>query len=487
MPVVDFQEVLAAALAYSAAGEISHRGRLAIRKGWLRWERHCKDGGWDPWDAPFQAYRELWLLRRADGQPLATSTIAGTAGSVASEYARRGLTPAHRRPENAGEWKRLSRGHSRTIDRREGAVVPMLRADALALVSATLPWPVSARRRMTASLLMLEGVTLPVLERLTSEDVAINLEGGSVTIGAVRINCDHEERVRGVPWDCSACSLLDLLNHTKPGDLLVNEGDSARYLGSRLGGTLRLFPALTRAGAREGLSDWQLAGLRRALVLHSHSDIDNMKGSRSHVGLRWARARAWTAVAWTCGLRMGSDTERLSRAHVRPDPAGRGWEVSLGQTKDDPWGNKSTVRAFCWPSGDGPSVAQALAEYMCVRDAMHGIDHLPVFSRLHPGRPGRARTPGTGEIPDDGAKAPKRDLDLLAKLAGVDPVFTSYSPRKGYAAQSEADGRPVEDIQEGLRHAKLSTTIDHYVARKGPKNVAAKAITVFDQSKGRIG
>ena len=55
------------------------------------------------------------------------------------------------------------------------------------------------------------------------------------------------------------------------------------------------------------------------------------------------------------------------------------------------------------------------------------------------GQPSRARTPGSGVIPDDGAKAPNRDLHPLAKLAGLDPVFTSYSPRKGYAAQAEAN------------------------------------------------
>ena len=492
LPVVDFQEVLAAALAYGAAGESSHRGKLASRKALLRWERHCKAGGWDPWEAPWQAFRELWLLRRADGRPLATGTIAGTAGCVASEYARRGLTPAHRRPENAGEWKRLSAGHSRTIDRRESAVVPMLRADALALVSAKLPWPVSARRRMTGYLLMLDGVPLPVLERLTSDDVAINGDG-SVSIGVVWIRCDHLERARGVPWACSACSLLDLVADAKPGGLLLREGSTRCYTSNLLRRMRQAFPGLAGSGMpEEGLSDWQLAGLRRALVLSSHCTIDDVKeGSslgrnRAHVGLRWARARAWTAVAWTCGLRMGADTERLSRALVRPDAAGRGWEISLGQTKDDPWGAKATVRAFYWPSEGGPSVAQALAEYVCVRDALAGIDDLPVFSRLWPGRPGRARTPGSGAIPDDAAKAPKRDLDLLAKLAGLDPVFTSYSPRKGYAAQSDADGRPVEDIQEGLRHASLSTTIDHYMPRKCPKSIAEKAIKAFDETKGHV-
>jgi len=493
LPAVDFQEVLAAALAYGAAGESSHRGRLASRKALLRWERHCKDGGWDPWEAPWQAFRELWLARRADGRPLATATITGTAGCVASEYVRRGLTPAHKKPENAGEWKRLSAGHSRTtIDRRESAVVPMLRADALALVSAKLPWPVSARRRMTGYLLMLDGVPIPVLERLTNADVAINGDG-SVSVGVVRIRCDHLERARGVPWDCSACSLLDLLAETKPEGFLLREGSTRCYTSNLVRRMRQAFPGLAGTGRpEEGLSDWEMAGLRRALVLYSHCTIDDVKGSslgrnRAHVGLRWARARAWTAVAWTCGLRMGADTERLSRALVRPDVAGRGWEISLGQTKDDPWGsNKATVRAFYWPSEGGPSVAQALAEYVCVRDAMAGIDGLPVFSRLRPGRPGRARTPGSGTIPDDGAKAPKRDLDLLSKLAGLAPIFTSYSPRKGYAAQAEADGWPVEDIQEGLRHAHLSTTIDHYMPKRSPKSIAEKAIAALDETKGHV-
>jgi hypothetical protein len=158
---------------------------------------------------------------------------------------------------------------------------------------------------------------------------------------------------------------------------------------------------------------------------------------------------------------MRSDTLHLERADAAPDAAARGWSVRLAATKDDQAGAKGVVRPFAWDDGDGV-IAAALAEFACVRDALIGekgrLFHLA----------------GNKQGTRYEHNAARGDLDLLARLAGIEAVFSSYSTRKGFAAQALLDGWSEDQIQEGLRHLHLTTTITHYLPKMGAKKAARK-------------
>lgn len=452
--VTDFTALDAEWATYIEQGALADGGS-AYAKRWKVWEAHCAEQGVDPWDAPASAFESLWLLRReADGALVSPDFVEGVSVAVAHFYRQEGLTPANKRPENRGRWLDLRKSRRKTAAQNrdpEASVVPMMRTDALSLLTA--PPPALRPVRGAALLLLLEGFAPGVIDATTSEDITA-AAGAGVMVHGRHLACDHEARVRGVPWDCVVCAVRDALDHLEPGERfntgLINQMSGLRKRFRHLSGKGEPW------GPRQGLTVWEAAGLRRAVVLST--------SERQREGYLWARARAWTGLAWSCGLRMGSDTDRLERAAAVPDAGERGWSVRLAATKDDPAGAKDVVRPFSWDEGDGV-VPAALAEYACVRDALVGEQgrlFVPLGGKGH-GTPLRGAAAAAG-----------RDLDLLARLAGVEPVFSSYSTRKGFAAQALDDGWSEEQIQEGLRHLHLTTTITHYLPKTGAKKAVRK-------------
>lgn len=469
MVVEDMDALDAAIAAYVAEGQLAGRTRANYDKWWRFWVRHCQARGVDPLSAPMTAFEDLWLLRGEDGRLLGPTTVKSMATAVSHHYREQGLTPAHKRPENAGTWGDLSRGAVRRAatqrSRGEGEerdAVPLMRTDAAAMLATQPRWSHAQRKDLAEMLLVFDLHPVPgELDRLTRADVELG-DDGSVTVAGLWLECDHDQRVRGVPWDCTACAVRGVAAPLAGDDLLLNRSKRPRgqYWAKRL---RRLSPLMGGRGPHPGLTDWQEAGLRRLLVLGTTQD-----------GLRWARARAWTGVAWSCGLRMGSDTERLERSAFRPDRADRGWSLVLGATKDDPAGAKQVTRPFGWGGAGSVSVVDALVEWLCVRDAR--------FGRVGAAFPSiNTRTAGQMK---HAAMAATEDLRLLAELAGIEPIHTSYSTRKGYAAQAAADGWPVEDIQEGLRHLHLSTTVAHYLPAVTAREVATRFVGKLELDAG---
>jgi integrase len=475
VPVVDFDAVLAEATAFADTHAYKPATVRAKRKGWRTWERVCADGGWsDPLKAPFDAFRDLILLRLEDGTPASPKYIECIANAVTMVYAEHGLTPAHRRPENKGEWRDLMRGlhrtHTKTATpaRRKSPedAVPLMRDEATRMLNTELPTGIPGLARKAGLLLVLDGITRPGrVSQLTRGDITIDNNG--VTVDDTHVPCDHRERVRGVPWDCTACAVTDLLNANPHSDTPFQVGPQTvdrntwSYIKKRI-------PGIETPTA----TDWGTAGTRRAVALRAA--VEQGKGDtldRDAYGLRWLRARAWTAIAWTCGLRMASDTTQLERSQAKPATDGTGWSLTLGPTKDDPGARKGVTRFFPWPEGDQVSVARILTEYLCVRDALVGPDGALIIDVYN----GRGSEPLKKPVP-----VATRDLTLLATIAGLDPVYSSYSTRKGYAAQSAQDGASLEDIQLGLRHKNLATTLRHYVPGADGKTTAKKTIQAFD-------
>lgn len=454
--VADFAALDAEWAAYIEQGALADGGS-AYAKRWKVWKAHCAEEGVDPWDAPASVFESLWLLRReADGALVSPNFVEGVSVAVAHFYRQNGLTPANKRPENRGRWLDLRKSRRKTAAKNrdpEVSVAPMMRTNALTLLAA--PQPALRPVHTAALLLLLDGFAPGVIDATSSEDVtAATGPGAGVIVHGQRLPCDHKERVRGVPWDCVACAVRDALDHLEPGERfntrLTNKTSQLRQRFRHLAGKGE------PRGPQLGLTGWEAAGLRRAVVLST--------AEHQGEGYLWARARAWTGVAWSCGLRMGSDTDRLERAAVAPDAAGRGWSVRLAATKDDPASAKGVVRPFSWDDGEG-IVSSALAEYACVRDALVGEQ-----GRFFVGLGGKTH----GKPIRSSAAVAGSDLDFLARLAGVEPVFSSYSTRKGFAAQALEDGWSAEQIQEGLRHLHLTTTITGYLPKTGAKKASRK-------------
>jgi len=454
-PVVvhDFAALDVAWADYIEQGALADGG-AAYAKRWQVWLAHCTEEGVDPWDAPGSAFESLWLRRReADGALVSPNFIEGISVAVSHFYRQKGLTPANKRPENCGRWRELRRGRRKTASQNrdlEKSVVPMMRTDAQTLMSAPMPALRTVRR--AALLLLLDGFAPGVIDALTLNAViATPSVSAGVVVRGQHVACDHEERVRGVPFDCTSCAVRAAIVEIGEGEPfrtgLVNAMSQLRARFRCLAGKGEPW------GPREGLTVWEQAGLRRALVLST--------AVAPRDGYRWVRARAWVGVAWSCGLRMKADTLHLQRGDAAPDAAGRGWSVRLAATKDDQPGAKNVVRAFSWDSADG-QVASAIAEFACVRDALIGSE----------GRLFNLNAVERGTSTDRGNA--RADLDLLARLAGIAPVFSSYSTRKGFSAQALADGWTEDQIQEGLRHLHLTTTITHYVPKTGVRKVAGR-------------
>ncbi|MBY9074223.1 hypothetical protein K1X13_05240 [Nocardioides sp. WL0053] len=393
---------------------------------------------------------------------------------------------------NVGAWKTLMKGATRYANERKRAhpssaeqweVEPLLRDDAVAMLTTT---PVTTPRLdacVAAVLLAMDGqMTARNLAHLEVDEVR-DLRDGSVRVGGQEFPCDHVERMRGVPWDCTACAVRAVVtHHPGTGTLLAAAagGDPVPAMSQRLSALRdRVWAGVpmdrstsgwrsTRLTPGSALTDWQAAGFRRACVL--------IVGRRGEAGT-WLRARAWTAMAWSCGFRMCGDLLRLSRMAVSADPTGAGYRIDLAGTKDDPRGDKLVVRPLAW--GDGPvSVASLVAEYLCVRDAVHGRGGNLIVSDVLSRRDaaGRGVADG-GRGCGGGTGTAKRDLRVLCELAGLsDRRYSSYSTRKGFAEQAHRDGWSVEEIRDALRHQTLGVTLNSYLAASAAKDVSTKLI-----------
>lgn len=470
--------MLAAAHAFIDDQAQTDRTKASYRRAWQWWERHCDALDVDPLEAPLSAFEEMLTTVKDNGEPLAWATVEARLAAIRDRYVRDGRVPAYKRPEHAGEWELLTRGYRRRYAQTSTATVPpLLRADMQAMLTADLgdsPW---RRANRAGALLALDGrFTGPQLARLTPADVTPGADGGVVVAGRA-LPCEHAERATGVPWDCAACAVTAAA--ADQGTRLLEHGVKswphkftalqARFEHLLTGETV---PASGKQSLllqpRPDLDAWTSAGLRRALVLTVLEDA-----AMPVNGLHWVRARAWTTIAWSCGLRSASDLIDVTRGQVIPDVNGRGYVLQLGATKTDQAGAARTTRSL--PMGDGQSLSagRVVAEYLCVRDACVGADaDQPLLVKFDRGVP--ALRPWTVDTVTSQQLA-AADINALAALAGITTRFTSYSPRKGYGQQADEDGWDIEQIQEGLRHLSLKHTLT-YVASGNARKAARKLI-----------
>lgn len=466
-------------------------------RGWATWEAHCRHLGVHPLAAPFSAFEDLLLRKRRDGHEYSRGTHDTVLAAVGARYAQGGLVPAHKHPANRSAWATLLRGSARQASARKQAqpasheqwrVIPLLREDAVAMLTCTPSATARLDARVAAVLLALDGqMASRQLSDLSPQDVR-EVSGGVSVAGHV-FACDHEERVRGVPWDCTACAVRAVVGaHTGVGPLLTAASTSDLgvaitqqlvALRDRSWGGVPMDRSTTswrttRLTAAEGLTAWQVAGFRRACVL--------IAGRRGEAGT-WLRARAWTAMAWSCGFRMCGDLLRLDRRSITVDVNGSGYRIDLSATKDDPYGTKQVIRPLAWGTG-GISVAGLVAEYLCVRDAVHGPDGSLLVGNLlrRDATAGRGLADG-GEGSDGGTVTARRDLQLLGQLAGLAKCpYSSYSTRKGFAEQALRDGWSVEDIRDALRQQTIGVTLNSYLAASSAKDASTKLISLIPRT-----
>lgn len=420
--------------AYVDDKSLSKSTRNNHAKWWRWWGRHCERVGErhglviDPLEAPYLAYAELFTEFGQSGALFTVGTVDNIVAAVLARYHAAGLVPAHKSASNCNDWRTLRRGATLLEAERRGAgevpqkeVVPLLREPLATMLVAKMPSSLTVDARIAAALIALDtGLPAVELSSLLVNEV-VCCSDGSVQILGHTIPCDHAERARGVPWDCTACAVRAVLAQCATGLLLgAAAADLPDLVRSwRAGWSVLEKPIgktmTTVLAPRAEITTWQLAGLRRGLVVTA--------GGRYADGYRWLRARAWVCLSWVAGFRMGSDLADLPRTRVDSDPAGKGYRIRLGGTKDDPSGEKEVVRALPWSKSDGPSAAQAVAEYLCVLDAARGVDDGPLFRRgLF--APDSIRR-------ESAYKVATQDLELLCEFAGIPAIYSSYSTRKG--------------------------------------------------------
>lgn len=337
----------------------------------------------------------------------------------------------------------------------------MLRDHARQMIEAT---PEATARHLAHRAMILTHldlqISVPQLSKWKVPESQPREIAGPLSIGDVEIPCDHRERVRGVPWDCAACAIRDLMRHTStPGALLfeplgvtpariatISSQALRRTAYQRLSHVVYRHPDHRSSipQIRATASTYEIAGMRRALVLHL--------GYESGFGL--VRARAWLAVAWVNGLRMASDFSDISRRDVSEDALGQGFAITLGSTKADRSAARRKTVTVTWAANGG---ARQLAEYLCVRDALTGPGgSLIVPTPFSNSREGDALMSACRTVERSTAKT---DLNRLAKLAGLEAEgFSPHSVRRGHATQRGIDGQDLAGIQNALRHKSPSTS-----------------------------
>lgn len=423
------------------------------------WQKFCRDAGVEPWTAPFDAWEKAVNDgRRDDGRRLSWDYYSLIERAVAREHHDRLLPPpAPRQPQHAGAWSEIGRAYRSKLnvewskDRATYDRAPLLRADISTLLGVAivdLPATSTAEqsgraggwRRVAERLVLLDtGCSANLLAKTGRDQITLSAEGVSLTVGGEQFTLphDHTERVRGVPWDCAACAVAERLAEVEVGEGLFHASATRVVADGRWPG---LVPSVSRLVERPGASVRERAGLRRGLVLSAH---------RPKEWTWWLLARAWVALAWEAGYRMAGDLADLDRSWCSPLPGGDGFRIQLRGTKDDPSGAKRVTRPFRFDPEGGPSAALMLTEYLAVRDARLGPTGPLLWWGGHPTK-GRAQN------------AAVRCITTLAAAAHVDKPLRSYSPRKGYSAQSAMDGRSPERRQRGLRQTSIRTTLGHY-------------------------
>lgn len=462
-----------------AEGFLSESSLTGYKSFWRKWERHCASipGAPPALGAPFYAFTALISENR---ETLSVVSLDLYMAAVIHEHRKAGLVPAHKQPANVAQWQALRRGFVRDYGARgrpldNGKAVPMLRDDVAALLTATAPRSPMQHAMVAAFLLNLDAHLWPFrLAAITTDDVDVSDPSGAVRIGDITIPCDHVERVRGVPWDCTACAARAALA-TAPtsgagaGLLLgaICDGTSGRTQHKPLNDIInvslvrvfrRRFAHLTQPDGnkkrryysfRPDATTYDIAGVRRAAVL--------MVGDRH--GLPSLMTRAWCAITWTSGARMYSDLADVQRGHIVEDPDGRGFSIHLGRTKTDQAGARGTVLTVGWDDGS----AQPVAEYLCCRDACVGREG-PALLSTDGASPTVTETGPAYKI--TGARIypafVRHHFARLINEAGLSGKgYTPYSLRRGNATQRDLDRQTLAEIQHALGHVNPQTTVGY--------------------------
>lgn len=428
------------------------------RRMWDMWTSHCATVDADPLQAPYVAFVTFCVGRGETGLTLNPATIDRRIAAICSEIRRNGHTPAIDDPAFRQDWSQqitglralfAARHPSRALDRR--AAVPLLRDDLIAMLATDAVGHDVAGMASRAVALTTVDTGVPVGELMKTTPA---VEGGTATWGPVTLVCDHDARHRGIPWDCSACTVRTLV--TAPPETCDLKEASDRLV--RLAASGRLESLLKEgagSGTRYRLADgdaWQRAGARRALVASvSAPEV-----------LRWLRARAWTASCWCTGQPMSRGMATADRGLVTVDLTDG---VSLPILEG--------TRTLRWSDSVHTGAAECVVDYLAVRDALLGEGGPFIVATERGSGYLSSRFPAS-------AATPNRDLTLLAELVGLPTHFTSLSPRLGFNEQASLDGWTVERRQAALGHEHVQTTMQISTAHGG-KGLAAKLLDDTDE------
>lgn len=397
------------------------------------------------------------------GKALAPSTLEGALAALRDAHLKAHLAW----PGDDPRIKEIRRSYRATSTHTETSATPLTRDHLHQLFSttsrrsATDKGTVHARARATALALKIPVTKLPMIEAK-----GVHISGTSATV-----------RIAGIEPRTTQCL------RTRIDDPIA----SAACAHCQLRMWLQNAPDTTYVPRHEIASVRQAAKilvsrLEFAHYEHNHIAIDDEDlwttialGLDRASGI-WMRMRAALLPMWAAGLRL-SDIEHLHRDQIAF--AGQNVTMSIvGKTEDASRPHVITLT----PEGGPMCPVAAMRHYDAWTSAF-----LPQRTRWTPPLRGT-----TSSSPSDVAGAPgSRALYQQARLwllesgieIGLDaytrPTLTPHSARHGFAQQAEADGIPLEQTSEAMRHTRQDTTEEYLGSGRG--NTSANLLSSISE------
>lgn len=423
---------------------------------WGRWETWYGANGWDPLDAPFEAFAALvgtFPSRSVLGGnrsvvPVPPNTVKGWFNALIFHYREAGRVPVFRQPEFAARYDRLREGYARWFAKNraggpEKMCPPLLAADVRRLLEVE-PEPGCHHKSNSvgfpAALLVavLSGCRYEQAASVRAGDISdlFDVAGVQVPVGGevLRVVCEHPQ-LPGWVSGCPACALRRTREQlADDGSPLVGSGTTLRLRGNAL---RRAWPVISR--------ERPLYLLRRA----GHVDDSVWNGfltalawSLDGQGVRSLATKVRFALMWAMGESAGEAAEHFTIRDVRRD--GNEYRVTNPHT-----GLTLDVRPVADGHGDLVyGLHAALTEWMGVLGAAGLTPDDPLFPTW--GASGMQLRP----VPLRKVQA-ARFVTRLAEQAGITGRVTSDSTKTGYIAEAGLRGADLLAVAIATRRRSL--------------------------------
>lgn len=433
-----------------------------VVKKWRRFGRWCEGRGLDPYRCPnsdVAAFLEDIGRFRRDGRgrivevARSGSMLSNALRAIGRMRARAGL------PDISGceELRRVCRTAAR-MGPRQVRVAPALTFEAAdALLYAPPVRIIEAQNRAALLASHFGKVPLTALSRLECDDIRIGTDSVAITAGTFgQIVLDAHP----IPELDPVSAFETVLDDLPAGQQLVFGAKGSFATGPDLTSEKvswetewhrriprRLSERLHRAANLAGVDGWTVNGYAGAGS--AEADVGRVSVWLSYQLVDWYRDRAIILGALHLRLRPGEvvtlDTGRMTRTT-------EGLLVDLPRSKTNPDGGRRETRGAVFHRDPNVCGARAVIEWAELRG-------LGVRTPFEPGGGGLLFGPAYPTDPHV-VTTPEVVSDIIrrrSQVAGLDIVYTGYSPRRGAAQIMAEKGESADDIRRALGHRRLGT------------------------------